>query len=102
MTKFILIIMTLTFWGSVSMANVPATQDGLTEQCETAKAFTNHLNHYYGDLNVKVDLSNPAKASTILDQLNQLEDIMQGKYSLPDGTLNLVECTRCACIGCIQ
>lgn len=94
------LVSALLFWGSVSIANIPSTADAVNKECEEATAFAKHLNRSYSDLDVKIDLTNKSDAHEVLGELSALEDVLHGKYKLPGGSLVMVDCNRCVCVGC--
>lgn len=98
MKKIILIFLSGTLIHSVGFASVSAIS--LTPQ-RTTSAHIEHLNRYYGDLNLTLDAEYVGNELLVDWQLQKLESSLRGELpQLKDGELTILACNRCVCNGC--
>lgn len=92
MVKTIPVFLSLMLWSFGAWANLP------TEDATIVSQYAAHLNTYYSDLGLVPNTS--AEPPRVLEQLKALEDYLHGDRTLENGSLTLLACDRCVCIGC--
>lgn len=103
MTKMTLILATMTLWGASAFANLPSAAtatDKSDKDVQTISAWVKHLNHYNQDLNLSADLSDSSKIPQVMKELNMLESSLLASRALANGSLQMLACASCACVGC--
>lgn len=99
---FKIVSMVTLFWGNAAFADRPtfdAESNAVSEDHQTISSWTAHLNHYYPALRLTVaaDLSQEQLVSATLQDLQKLEDELQGGAQLPDADLTTLACSKPVC-----
>lgn len=99
MRWFQILLLSAVFWCAGSFAKEVNYNE--RQELQTIASWMNHLNYHFPDLQVSVtdDLSNPESRVEVLDQLQLLEGVMQGDFSLPDASLKQIACGKPVCDG---
>ncbi len=96
------ILVAVAFWGSFASASLHIdTPISSTDHVKMVRSWTADLNHRYPALRLKVvaDSYEPQTISSILEELELLEEALAGNLVLSDGSLIHLACSRPACDG---
>ena len=89
----------MVVWGNSSFARLPDYNE--RQELQVISSWMTHLNVYYPDLQVQ-PMEEPKTAqdrADLLDQLQLLEGVMQGDFTLPPGSLVRIACGKPVCDG---
>lgn len=82
-------------------ASARLANDVQSQDLQNIAAWMNHLNYYYGDLNLSAKVpTNKAESAALMNELSQLEQYLgNGGQGLAAGDLVRVACSNPVCDG---
>lgn len=89
-------------WGNVVFAALPTSQaelSNISEDRQTISSWTAHLNKYYPALavRVRVNLDQQKHVTDTLNDLEKLENELQGEATYPANSLITIACNKLVC-----
>lgn len=95
--KFLTVVL-LPSWGAAVFASTTDSR-GAVQELQTISSWMSHLNHHYPDIQVGTlkDLRNSEERKLTLEELELLEEHLQGQIELPQSSLIHIACRNIIC-----
>ena len=96
--KFVVVVL-LQVWGTAVFASTTGSLGGAVQELQTISSWMAHINRYYPEveLNLAKDLDHAEARKMTLEELELLEEHLQGKIDLPRSSLIHLACRNIIC-----